>query len=389
MAGNKRGREDGAGGCAAGTRRGQPPPGRNLTDADILAVVAALVPGSRVGRTLTDADVEEIAMRTASAFFNDERVQTVLFGPVASAFDVAGAMDDALKAGEERKPSLAEASSAMADALMPEMETCLAAARGGAGTYDTWSTNRLRTEINQHMPTRTMRAVDAESFMERVRIVSLDERYGGDLWTFLVAPSRATEDSNAFPRLGADRLVYAAIKNFLLRLAGRKETVPEVFRDWVTVNVSDPSPRHHCVIAHVRNGQHDGRSDGRRLLYKLLLYFMLPVGENGVSFKMLHPSTEAPQHAQAAGHSFFSCEKTLLTCPSGNLTAIDERKHVLVTCGCLVKDAVAIAAAFLRVGTKLGSAIDAAVVTSLKTIVTDDTFNWKGGGHPDHVGARQ
>jgi len=192
MAGNKRGREDGAGGSAAGARRGQPPPGRNLTDEDILAVVAALAPGSRVGRTLTDADVDEIAMRTARAIYNDERVHTVLVGPVASTVDVAGAMDDALKAEEERKPSLAEASSALADALMPKMEKCLAAARDQPGSYDTWSTNRLRSEISQHMPTRTMRAVDAESFMERARIMSLDERYGGDLWTLLVAPSRAS-----------------------------------------------------------------------------------------------------------------------------------------------------------------------------------------------------
>jgi len=58
----------------------------------------------------------------------------------------------------------------------------------------------------------------------------------------------------------------AAIKTFLLRLAGRKETVPKVFRDWATVNVCDPSPRHHCVFAHVRNGRHDSRSHGCRLL---------------------------------------------------------------------------------------------------------------------------
>jgi len=58
MAGNKRGREDGAGGSAAGARHGQPPTGRNLTDADILALVAALVTSSRVGRTLADVDVD-------------------------------------------------------------------------------------------------------------------------------------------------------------------------------------------------------------------------------------------------------------------------------------------------------------------------------------------
>jgi len=58
MAGNKRGREDGAGGSAAGARRGKPPTGRNLSDADILALVAALVTGSRVGRTLTDVDAD-------------------------------------------------------------------------------------------------------------------------------------------------------------------------------------------------------------------------------------------------------------------------------------------------------------------------------------------
>ena len=62
---------------------------------------------------------------------------------------------------------------------------------------------------------------------------------------------------------------------------------------------------------------------------------------------------------------------------------------MLVTRGCSVQDAVAIAAAFLRVGTKLGSAIDAALATWLKTTVTDDTFNWKEGGHSEHVGARQ
>ena len=143
------------------------------------------------------------------------------------------------------------------------------------------------------MPTKTKRAIDAESFMERVRIMSLDPRYGGDLWTFLVAQARATEDSNPFPRRGADRWVYLAMRTFLLRLTAQSDGVPEVFRDWVTVNAGDPSTRHHCVVAHVRNGRHDGRADGRRALYKMLLYYPLHEGKDGVSFKMTNPDAEA------------------------------------------------------------------------------------------------
>jgi len=78
-----------------------------------------------------------------------------------------------------------------------------------------------------------------------------------------------------------------------------------------------------------------------------------------------------------------------LTCPSGNLTTIDEEVHVLLTRGCSVKDAVARSAAFLRVVSKWGSAIDAALATIVKTIVTDDKFSWKEGGHTDKVRARQ
>jgi len=143
------------------------------------------------------------------------------------------------------------------------------------------------------MPTKTKRAIDAESFMERVRIMSLDPRYGGDLWTFLVAQARATEDSNPFSRRGADRWVYLAMWTFLLRLTAQSDGVPEVFRDWVTVNAGDPSTRHHCVVAHVRNGRHDGRADGRRALYKMLLYYPLHEGKDGVSFKMTNPDAEA------------------------------------------------------------------------------------------------
>jgi len=58
---------------------------------------------------------------------------------------------------------------------------------------------------------------------------------------------------------------------------------------------------------------------------------------------------------------------------------------VQVTRGCLVKDAVAIASAFLRVNTKLGTTNDAALASSLKKIMTDTAFNWREGEHSDHV----
>jgi len=383
---NKRSRDEPAGGGSAGALRAQSGQGRTLTDADVQAIVAAMAPDMRTGRTLTDEDLEEKC--AASAFFVDDRVQTTIVHPTAAAVNVGGALDDAVKAHEQRKPTVEQASSAMADALAPKLEKSLSSAGGRSGTYETWDTTQLRIEINRHMPTKTMRAIDAESFMEPVRIMSLDPRYGGDLWTFLVAQARATEDSNPFPRRGADRWVYLAMRTFLLRLTAQSDGVPEVFRDWVTVNAGDPSARHHCVVAHVRNGRHDGRADGSRALYKMLLYYPLHEGKEGVSFKMTHPDAEAPHHAQAAGHNFFAYEKTALTSPSGELAA-GERTHVQVTRGCLVKDAVAIASAFLRVNTKLGSANDAALASSLKKIMTDTAFNWREGGHSDHVGARQ
>jgi len=140
----------------------------------------------------------------------------------------------------------------MADALMPKMEKYLAAARREAGTHALWSTNRLRSEIYQHMPTRTMQEVDAEFFMERVRIMSLDERYVGDLWTFLMAPSSAVPPSRFFGYFQAicERHSVMPHQNRSLRLgmAGRESGDTIIRFGWHVQRLRQRESRSHGQV---------------------------------------------------------------------------------------------------------------------------------------------
>jgi len=96
-----------------------------------------MAPDMRTGRTLTDEDLEEIGKCAASAFFVDDRVQTTIVHPTAAAVNVVGALDDAVKAHEQREPTVEQASSAMADALAPKLKQSLSSAGGRSGTYET------------------------------------------------------------------------------------------------------------------------------------------------------------------------------------------------------------------------------------------------------------
>lgn len=372
-------------GAAAGA--GAAGAGRTLTNADLNAIVAAILrSGTRSGRSLTDADVEAVAdalnERLEDGALSKARVTANIIDPVADSVTIA--FDDSLATYEARQPTPAVLAKMVSD---PVIEQVKKATPGPPPPikYTDMTKTELRAAINLAASPAALRQAERSVIKQRILMLAVNPIEKGDTLTQLVPPTARGDENNVHAWTNGFRITLGVMQVVLTRCHLQGD-VPEVFRDWTKVTADDPSPRHAAFVAVARGGRHDVRADGRLAMYNIIMYYLRHVGRNGVYIKMLVPDGDKPEASSSLGHAYYSYESCLAVCDGGKFTGnAGQRIAHKVTRGCLIQKMRKILYEFIQ-AKDMTLEVLAAAAGTVRLMIMDEDFDWNASSPPDHVG---
>lgn len=114
--------------------------------------------------------------------------------------------------------------------------------------------------------------------------------------------------------------------------------VHKVFRNWPVIRATDGSLRHLVFCGHIKAWRPDYRARFRRYLQTEVLDPCENRDQTGEDIVMRLPAAVEPPAHVAAGHDFFSYERSMIVCETGVLlpAATHQRTAVYAKRGCLV-----------------------------------------------------
>lgn len=325
---------------------------------------------------------DSVALKISDSVPSDARVQ-IIIEPICAA------LADAVVSHKEAFPEVAELAAAVAVPVVGAVHAAAAQAAVPAQVSLAWeqmSMDQLRMELNRVAPWRVLRPVDNEVLNRFIPLLAAEN---WDVLSELCPQARRGPGSNQFPHRGADRMAYKTMKTVKQKVSA-SGTVPEIFRDWISIWESDKSLRHQAYVAHTRNSRNDGRSRMRRMGYKRLWYACENRHRPGVDIKMLHPNAVQPPPSQAAGSDYFAYQRSVVVCASGRLQPAEDnqRTSVLKTTACLMTDAEDLLNEYARTTFSWRDETLAAVARNMRGIIEDVQFNWNELCPADNVGTR-
>lgn len=314
-------------------------------------------------------------------FWQDERVRTIVLEPIFAA------LHDAVVFVNESSPQ----PQALANAVAAPVVAAVAKANAQpvlplVVLYTEMSMEMLRAEFNRIAPGSLIKPIDIEVLNQRNPMASAVH---WDVMTILCCKTRRGPGSNPFTAKGLDHMTITTMKTAKNKVMA-SGVVPKVFRDWAVIMVTDGSLRHLAFCGHINARRPDYRTRFRRYLQAEVLDPCENRDQTGEDIVMRFPAAVEPPAQVAAGHDFFSYERSMIVCETGVLlpVATHQRTAVYVKRGCLVTFADDLLNQYSRSQHRWSSATLVAVAKSLRGIFKGQSFDWTKDVPEDNVGTR-